>query len=53
MPHQEMLNLIGAFKNYLKQYNVSDDLAVDFNPYLDINPFTNKPNYGMAMVIKF
>ncbi len=23
MPHQEMLNLIGAFKNYLKQYNVN------------------------------
>ncbi|MGN7515543.1 MAG: DUF5683 domain-containing protein [Allomuricauda sp.] len=48
------LNIIDAnVDSHLKQYNVSDDLAVDFNPYLDINPFTNKPNYGMAMVIKF
>ncbi|MEC3965555.1 DUF5683 domain-containing protein [Flagellimonas halotolerans] len=48
------LNIIDAnVDSHLKQYNVSDDLAVDFNPYLDINPFTNRPNYGMAMVIKF
>lgn len=48
------LNIIDAnVDSHLKQYNVSDDLAVDFNPYLDINPFTNSPNYGMAMVIKF
>ncbi len=48
------LNIIDAnVDSHLKQYNVSDDLAVDFNPYLDINPFTNQPNYGMAMVIKF
>jgi len=48
------LNIIDAnVDSHLKQYNVSDDLAVDFNPYLDINPFTNAPSYGMAMVIKF
>ncbi|BDW93266.1 hypothetical protein MACH07_20980 [Flagellimonas marinaquae] len=48
------LNIIDAnVDSHLKQYNVSDDLAVDFNPYIEINPFTNKPNYGMAMVIKF
>ncbi|WP_318311316.1 DUF5683 domain-containing protein [Flagellimonas crocea] len=48
------LNIIDAnVDSHLKQYNVSDDLAVDFNPYLDINPFTNRPNYGVAMVIKF
>ncbi|MDF0706325.1 DUF5683 domain-containing protein [Flagellimonas okinawensis] len=48
------LNIIDAnVDSHLKQYNVSDDLAIDFNPYLDINPFTNEPNYGMAMVIKF
>jgi len=48
------LNIIDAnVDSHLKQYNVSDDLAVDFNPYLDINPFTNDPTYGMAMVIKF
>ncbi|USD24401.1 DUF5683 domain-containing protein [Flagellimonas marinaquae] len=48
------LNIIDAnVDSHLKQYNVSDDLAVDFNPYIEINPFTNRPNYGMAMVIKF
>jgi len=48
------LNIIDAnVDSHLQQYNVSDDLAVDFNPYLDINPLTNSPNYGMAMVIKF
>nr|WP_297783558.1 DUF5683 domain-containing protein [uncultured Allomuricauda sp.] len=48
------LNIIDAnVDSHLQQYNVSDDLAVDFNPYLDINPFTNEPNYGMALVIKF
>jgi len=48
------LNIIDAnVDSHLKQYNVSDDLAVDFKPYLDINPLTYSPNYGMAMVIKF
>lgn len=47
------LNIDANVDSHLKQYNVSDDLAVDFNPYIEINPFTNKPNYGMAMVIKF
>lgn len=48
------LNIIDAnVDSHLKQYNVDDNLAIDFNPYLDINPLTNKPNYGMAMVIKF
>lgn len=48
------LNIIDAnVDSHLKQYNVSDDLAVDFNPVIDINPFTNDLNYGMAMVIKF
>lgn len=38
---------------HLKQYNVDDDLSFDFQPYLDLNPLTNKPNYGMALVVKF
>ncbi|MCK0160165.1 DUF5683 domain-containing protein [Allomuricauda sp. F6463D] len=48
------LNIIDAnVDSHLKQYNVDDDLTIDFNPYLDINPLTNSPNYGMALVIKF
>ena len=48
------LNIIDANVDaHLKQYNVDDDLSVDFKPYLDINPFTQEPNYGMALVIKF
>ena len=48
------LNIIDANVDaHLKQYNVDDDLALDFKPYLDLNPLTNKPNYGMALVVKF
>ncbi len=48
------LNIIDAnVDSHLKQYNVDDNLAVDFQPFLDINPFTNQPNYGMALVVKF
>ncbi|WP_232520837.1 DUF5683 domain-containing protein [Flagellimonas nanhaiensis] len=48
------LNIIDANVDaHLKQYNVDDDLAVDFKPYLDLNPLTNRPNYGMALVVKF
>nr|WP_299172346.1 DUF5683 domain-containing protein [uncultured Allomuricauda sp.] len=38
---------------HLKQYNVDDNLSIDFKPYLDLNPLTNNPNYGMALVVKF
>ena len=48
------LNIIDANVDaHLKQYNVDDDLSLDFKPYLDLNPWTNEPNYGMALVIKF
>lgn len=48
------LNIIDANVDaHLKQYNVDDNLAVDFQPYIDVNPVTNKPNYGMALVVKF
>ena len=48
------LNIIDANVDaHLKQYNVDDNLSVDFKPYLDLNPLTNQPNYGMALVVKF
>ncbi|SFB79022.1 hypothetical protein SAMN04487891_102345 [Flagellimonas taeanensis] len=48
------LNIIDANVDaHLKQYNVDDNLAVDFQPYIDVNPVTNQPNYGMALVVKF
>lgn len=48
------LNIIDANVDaHLKQYNVDDDLVIDFKPYLDFNPLTNRPNYGMALVVKF
>lgn len=48
------LNIIDANVDaHLKQYNVDDNLAIDFKPYLEVNPLTNSPNYGMALVVKF
>lgn len=48
------LNIIDAnVDSHLKQYNVDDNLVLDFQPYIDINPFTNQPNYGMTLVVKF
>ncbi len=38
---------------HLKQFNVDDDLTLDFNPYFNLDPITNNPNYGMALTIKF
>lgn len=48
------LNIIDAnVTAHLKQFNVDDNLSMDFQPYLDLNPITNNPNYGMALTIKF
>jgi len=48
------LNIIDANVDaHLKQYNVDDRLAADFQPFIDINPVTNDPIYGMALVVKF
>ena len=48
------LNIIDANVDaHLKQYNVDDRLALDFKPFLDINPLTHDPVYGMALVVKF
>jgi hypothetical protein len=48
------LNIIDAnVDSHLKQFNVDDDLSMDFRPYLEYNPITANPNYGMAITIKF
>ncbi|MEM9076906.1 MAG: DUF5683 domain-containing protein [Bacteroidota bacterium] len=48
------LNIIEAnVTAHLAQYNVSTQLSFDFQPYLELNPITNDPNYGMALVFKF
>ncbi|MEH6680845.1 MAG: DUF5683 domain-containing protein [Sediminicola sp.] len=48
------LNIIDAnVDSHLKQFNVDDNLSMDFRPYLEYNPITADPNYGMAITIKF
>lgn len=48
------LNIIDANVDaHLKQYNVSEDLAMDIKPFLELNSVTSNANYGFAMVIKF
>lgn len=48
------LNIIDANVDaHLKQFNIDEDLSMDFKPYLELNPITNNPNYGIAFTIKF
>ena len=48
------LNIIDANVDaHLKQFNIDNDLSLDFEPYLDLNAVTNNPTYGMALTIKF
>lgn len=48
------LNIIDAnVDSHLKQFNIDDDLSIDFQPYIDYNEITATPNYGMALTIKF
>tara|TARA_R110002051_G_scaffold8755_1_gene35944 strand:+ start:43332 stop:43970 length:639 start_codon:yes stop_codon:yes gene_type:complete len=48
------LNIVDANVDaHLKQFNIDDDLSIDFEPFLDFNQVTNTPNYGMALTIKF
>ena len=48
------LNIIDANVDaHLKQFNIDEDLSMDFQPYLDLDPITNNPNYGIAFTIKF
>lgn len=49
-----VLNIVDANVGaHLKQFNVDEDLSFDIQPYLDVNPITNNPNYGIAFTIKF
>lgn len=50
------LNIVDANVDaHLKQFNIDDDLSLDMelHPYLDVNPITTDPNYGLALTIKF
>ncbi|WP_419211024.1 DUF5683 domain-containing protein [Maribacter sp. X9] len=48
------LNIIDANVDaHLQQFNIDDDLSIDFKPYFDLNQVTNTPNYGMALTFKF
>lgn len=49
-----VLNIVDANVDaHLKQFNVDEDLSMDFHPFFDVDPITLNPNYGMALVIKF
>lgn len=48
------LNIVDANVDaHLKQFNVDENLSFDMQPFLDLDPVTNQPNYGMAVVVKF
>lgn len=47
------LNIIDANVDaHLKQFNVDDDLSLDIRPYLEQQPLSNDPNYGLAFTLK-
>ncbi len=47
------LNIIDANVDaHLKQFNVDDDLSLDIRPYLEQQPLTANPNYGLAFRLK-
>ncbi|WP_373516284.1 DUF5683 domain-containing protein [Pricia sp.] len=49
-----ILNIVDANVDaHLKQFNVDEDLSFDMQPFLDVDPVTNRPNYGMAVVVRF
>lgn len=49
-----VLNIVDANVDaHLKQFNVDEDLSFDMQPFLDVDPVTNRPNYGMAVVVRF
>lgn len=48
------LNIVDANVDaHLKQFNIDDDLSIDFEPYFNLDQVSNSPNYGMALIIKF
>ncbi len=49
-----ILNIVDANVDaHLQQFNVDENLSFDMQPSLDVDPVTNRPNYGMAVVVKF
>jgi len=49
-----ILNIVDANVDaHLQQFNISDDLSVDFKPFLNVDPINNNPNYGMGLTINF
>jgi hypothetical protein len=48
------LNIVDANVDaHLKQYNVDENLSLNIQPYLEVTPIQNEPNYGLAMRITF
>lgn len=50
------LNIVDANVDaHLKQFNIDEDLSLEmeFQPYLEVNPITTNPHYGMALIVKF
>lgn len=49
-----ILNIVDANVDaHLKQFNVDQDLALDIRPFIEINPVTTDPQYGLAVMVKF
>ncbi|WP_298480457.1 DUF5683 domain-containing protein [uncultured Maribacter sp.] len=49
-----ILNIVDANVDaHLQQFNVDDDLSIDFKPFFDLDPITSNPNYGMGLTINF
>ncbi|MBU2996493.1 hypothetical protein KO500_08605 [Cellulophaga baltica] len=49
-----VLNIIDANVDaHLKQFNVDDNLSVEFQPYLNYDQVTSGKNIGMALTLKF
>lgn len=49
-----VLNIVDAnVDSHLKQFNVDDNLNVHLKPFLNLDPITANPNYGMALTIRF
>jgi hypothetical protein len=48
------LNIIDANVDaHLRQYNVSEDLSLRFEPYLDSHPINADASYGIGLAIRF
>ena len=48
------LNIVDANVDaHLKQFNIDEDLSIDWEPYLDLDPIMNSPSYGMGVVVRF